>query len=125
MLLSETLVNSDTTSVIISFLAPWRILPLATTSIDLHELVRGGLRQLRLDYPIPCDSLQEAQGLPSCKWSLGGPLPSSFIYLKEATHAFEDPGDDPLAGCACFGTCDSSADRSECGCVQLNAAVQR
>lgn len=127
MPLSETLVTSDTTSVLISFLVPSRILPLATTCTDFHELVRGAFGQLRLDCPVPCDSLQEAQGFPCCKWSLGGPVPPDFIYLSEATHAFEDPGsDDPLEGCACFGTCDRGMNGSNnCGCVQLNAAVQR
>lgn len=145
MPLVEALVDSarNATSTLLSFLGWEDVVGLAISSTPLFVQVKAIIQGQSDDiscgsspYPIPCDSAhrslhgmqQAAPGGSSkssqcLKWSLGGPVPPSFVYLNEAIHAFEDSGADELEGCACFGVC--GVDDTLCPCVQLNVAVQR
>ncbi|CAM9681113.1 unnamed protein product [Ectocarpus sp. 12 AP-2014] len=144
MPLGELLEDSscNATSTLLSFLGWEDAVAFAITSTQLFLQVKA-IIQKRCDdiscgssqYPIPCDSahrplhgVQQATSGGSSKsskiikWSLGGPVPPSFMYLNEAIHAFDDSGADELEGCACFGGC--GVDDTLCPCVRLNVAVQ-
>ncbi|CAN0380289.1 unnamed protein product, partial [Ectocarpus sp. 13 AM-2016] len=134
--------SCNATSTLVSFLGWEDAVAFAITSTALFLQVKTIIQKQCDDiscgsspYPIPCDSahrplhgVQQAspggssRSSQSLKWSLGGPVPPSFMYLNEAIHAFDDSGADELEGCACFGGCE--VDDTLCSCVQLNASVQ-
>lgn len=134
----------NATSTLLSFLGWEDAVAFATTSTPLFVQVKAIIQKHSDDIscgsspcPIPCDPARRSlhvvqQATPGSlsessqtfKWSLGGPVPPSFVYLNEAIHAFDgDSGADELEGCACFGGC--GVDDTLCPCVQLNVAVQR